>query len=182
MRVIAGHAKGRRLGGPPAGTRPFMDRNREALFSSLGSEVVGAAVIDLFAGVGSLGLEALSRGAESAIFVEWSAPAVTILRENVSKVGLGGQVVATDVFDFLEGADDRYDLAFVDPPYAMPLASVVDVLERLVDRLNPNAIVVVHRRVGETPPVLTDLSLSWQREYGDAVVWRFVKIEEEAIV
>ena len=181
MRVIAGHAKGRRLGGPPAGTRPFMDRNREALFSSLGSEVVGAAVIDLFAGVGSLGLEALSRGAESAVFVEWSPPAVTILRENVNKVGLGGQVVATDVFDFLEGADHYYDLAFVDPPYAMPLASVVEALERLVDHLNPNAVVVVHRRAGESPPALQGLTLAWEREYGDAQIWRFTKVQEEAM-
>ncbi len=181
MRVIAGHAKGRKLEGPPPGTRPFMDRNREALFSSLGSEVVGAAVIDLFAGVGSLGLEALSRGAASAVFVEWSQPAATILRENVAKVGLGGEVVSTDVFDFLEGAADRYDLAFVDPPYAMPLASVVEALERLVDQLNPNAVVVVHRRVGEAAPSLPGLTLSWEREFGDAQVWRFVKLPEEAM-
>ena len=181
MRVIAGQAKGRRLEGPPPGTRPFMDRNREALFSSLGTAVHGAAVLDLFAGVGSLGLEALSRGAASATFVEWSLPAVTILRENVSRVGLGGDVVSTDVFDFLAGASDMYDLAFVDPPYAMPLASVVEALEQLVDHLNTNAVVVVHRRSGETPPTPGGLSLSWEREYGDAHVWRFVKIQEEAM-
>ena len=74
-----------------------MDRNREALFSSLGNEVVGAAVLDLYAGVGSLGLEALSRGAASAVFVEWSPAAVTILRENVDRVGLGGEVVSAAV-------------------------------------------------------------------------------------
>ncbi|NND03369.1 MAG: 16S rRNA (guanine(966)-N(2))-methyltransferase RsmD, partial [Acidimicrobiia bacterium] len=124
---------------------------------------------------------ALSRGASSAVFVEWSPPAVTILRENVYKVGLGGRVVATDVFDFLEGEKDHYDLAFVDPPYAMPLASVVEVLERLVDQLKPNAVVVVHRRTGETPPSLSGLALAWEREYGDAQVWRFVKLHEEAM-
>lgn len=180
MRVIAGHAKGRKLRGPPEGTRPFMDRNREALFSSLGDAVAGAAVLDLFAGVGSLGLEALSRGASSAVFVEWSRPAVAILRENVETVGLGGEVVATDVLDFLERDDHRYDLAFIDPPYAMALASVVEALERLVDHLNPNAVVVVHRRVGETAPAMTGLVLAWERVFGDAQVWRFVKLREEA--
>jgi len=181
VRVIAGHAKGRKLEGPPPGTRPFMDRNREALFSSLGNEVVGAAVLDLYAGVGSLGLEALSRGAASAVFVEWSPAAVTILRENVDRVGLGGEVISAAVLDFLDGATDLYDLTFVDPPYAMPLASVVEVLERLVDQLNPNAVVVVHRRAGETPPTLEGLSLSWERAYGDAQVWRFMKVQEEAM-
>lgn len=180
MRVIAGHAKGRKLKGPPDGTRPFMDRNREALFSSLGQQVVGAAVVDLFAGVGSLGLEALSRGAASAVFVEWSPPAFTILRENVNRVGLGGKVIATDVHDFLEGNFDAFDLAFVDPPYDMPAVEVGRTLSSLIGHLNPGAVVVVHRRAGESPPQVDGLSLAWEREYGDALVWRFVKADEEA--
>lgn len=180
MRVIAGHAKGRKLKGPPQGTRPFMDRNREALFSSLGDHVIDAAVVDLFAGVGSLGLEALSRGAKSAVFVEWSPPAVTILRENVNKIGLGGKVIATDVHDFLEGNFDSFDLAFVDPPYDMPADEVDEALSSLVPHLNAGAVVVLHRRSGESPPVPAGLSLAWEREYGDAKVWRFVKVDEEA--
>ena len=180
MRVIAGQAKGRKLKGPPPGTRPFMDRNREALFSSLGEQVVGAAVLDLFAGVGSLGLEALSRGASSAVFVEWSPPAVTILRENVAKVGLGGDVVATDVHDFLEGNFDRFDLVFVDPPYDMDGEEVSETLDRLAGHLSPHAVVVVHRRSDESPPHLDGLSLAWERKYGDAQVWRYTKSGEEA--
>lgn len=157
-----------------------MDANREALFSSIGEAVVGAAVIDLFAGVGTLGLEALSRGAASAVFVESSPPAVTILRENVDRVGLGGDVVAGDVLDFLDGATARYDLAFVDPPYDLALASVEEVLEQLVDRLNPAAVVVVHRRVGEPAPRLpAALKPSWERDYGDAVIRRFSKVGSE---
>lgn len=181
MRVIAGHAKGRRLRGPAPGTRPFTDRNREALFSSLGDDVVEASVVDLFAGVGSLGLEAMSRGAHSVVFVEWNPPAATILRDNVAKVGLGGEVLALDVFDFLATVRDTFDIAFVDPPYDLPLASVEEVLELLVDQLNPGGIVVLHRRVSGKEPQLPDgLSVAWAREYGDAHIWRFVKDSEAA--
>lgn len=180
MRIIAGNAKGRKLSRPAPGTRPFTDRNREALFSSLGSDVVDANVLDLFAGVGSLGLEALSRGAASATFVEWHPPAVTILRENVASIGLGGDVVAADVFDFIADEHDAIDLAFVDPPYELPLASVEEVLEHLVDQLNPNAVVVVHRRAGTAAPAApAGLELAWERQYGDAHIWRFVKQGEE---
>lgn len=156
-----------------------MDRNREALFSSIGDEVIGVSVLDLFAGVGTLGLEALSRGAADATFVEWSPPAVTILRENINRVGLGGTVVATDVMDFLEGAADMYDLAFVDPPYDMPFASVETVLAKLVDRVRDSGVVVVHRRAGSRelapPPSLEPI---WERKYGDALVVRYAKSGE----
>lgn len=181
MRIIAGDAKGRRLKRPVEGTRPFMDRNREALFSSLGDLVVGAAVLDLFAGTGSLGLEALSRGASTATFVEWNPPAVVVLRENVATVKLGGTVVAADVVDFISGSREAFDLVFVDPPYEVPLASVLEVLEHLVDLLNPSASVVVHRRAdGVTPVVPQQLDLTWERQYGDAQIWRFTMKGEEA--
>jgi len=180
MRIIAGVAKGRRLGRPVVGTRPFMDRNREALFSSLGSVVVGAAVLDLFAGTGSLGLEALSRGASRATFVESNPAAVVVLRENIAAVGLGGSVVSSDVFDFIRGNRDTFDLVFVDPPYELPLASALEVLEHLVDLLNPNAVVMLHRRVGEAEPEIPEhLDLTWHRQYGDARIWRFTMRGEE---
>lgn len=180
MRIIAGEAKGRKLRRPVEGTRPFTDRNREALFSSMGHLVEGAAVLDLYAGVGSLGLEALSRGADEATLVEWNPAAVVVLRENVSAVGLGGRVVSGDVSDFIEEAPGPFDLVFVDPPYELPLASVEEVLEQLVDQLNPNAHVVVHRRFGEAAPRLpADLELVWERRYGDAQIWRFSKVAEQ---
>ncbi len=178
MRIIAGTAKGRKLKGPVQGTRPFTDRNREALFSSLASQVSGAAVVDLFAGTGSMGLEALSRGAAATTFVEWNPQAVPVLQENIAKVGLGGEVVIADVHDFLAGDRHSFDLAFVDPPYEWPLASVEEVLEHLVDQLNTNAVVVVHRRFGEAPPQAPPgLSLVWERRYGDSQIWRFEKTE-----
>ena len=129
MRIIGGVARSRRLVSPPGdATRPMTDRMRESLFSSIGVRLRGAAVLDLYAGSGSLGLEALSRGAKTATFVEKDPKALTALRANLATVGLGGDVVATDVDRYVDGCADRFDLAFVDPPNAARLASVVDTM------------------------------------------------------
>jgi 16S rRNA (guanine966-N2)-methyltransferase len=177
MRIIAGAARGRRLASPRgAATRPLTDRVREALFSSLGSEVIGARVLDLYAGSGSVGLEALSRGAASAVFVERDRRALDALRRNIAAVGLGGEVVADDVDRYLAHHRTTADLAFVDPPYALPLASVLQVLDRLEPNLTDRATVVVHRRKGDEPPhEAGSLALVDRRRYGDAEVWRYHK-------
>jgi len=118
-RIIAGSAGGRRLRTPPgAGTRPTTDRVREALFSSLG-DLTGLQVLDLYAGSGALGLEALSRGATGAVFVESDPAAAALIRTNLDALGLtGGRVVAADVEWFLAGDAVRYDVVLADPPYA----------------------------------------------------------------
>jgi 16S rRNA (guanine966-N2)-methyltransferase len=156
------------------------DRAREALFSSLGGLVVDALVVDLFAGSGSLGLEALSRGARSAVFVERSREAVGCLRKNVEAVGLGGRVVPADVGRYLAVTHDIFDLAFVDPPYALSLASVAELLVGLDGRLVGGATVVLHRRVGEEAPVTPP---GWrqvdERVYGDSLLRRFEKVDED---
>lgn len=177
MRIISGSAKGRRLSSPRgAATRPLTDRVREALFSSLGSLVHGARVLDLFAGTGSIGLEASSRGAGSVVFVERDRAALDVLRRNVGAVGLGGDVQAVDVDRFLERTDLIFDLVFVDPPYSLALASVWQTLERLEPKLEDGATVVVHRRWGEELPDDTgSLRLTDRRRYGDAAIWRFTK-------
>lgn len=177
VRIIAGKAKGRRIAGPPgSGTRPLTDRVREALFSSLGDALHGAAVLDLYAGTGSVGLEALSRGAAGAVFVERDRRVAVVLRANIEAVGLGGTVMVADVPTFLSRSDAAVDLAFVDPPYALPLASVVDVLQRLEPLLSDQAIVVVHRRRGDDPPdPAPTLKLTARRHYGDADLWRYCK-------
>jgi 16S rRNA (guanine966-N2)-methyltransferase len=176
MRVIAGIAKGRRLIGPEgSGTRPMTDRAREALFSSLGDTVVGTDVLDLYAGSGSIGLEALSRGAATVVFVERDKAALRALRRNIEHVGLGGAVVATDVERYLHGSHAMVDLAFVDPPYALSLPSVQSVLRKLIPRLNAGAGIVVHRRAGSESPVVDGLELADRRRYGDTVLWRFRK-------
>jgi 16S rRNA (guanine966-N2)-methyltransferase len=156
-----------------------MDRVREALFSSLGAAVEGAAVLDLFAGSGSLGLEALSRGAASAVFVERSRRAVAVLRANVDVAGLGGKVVAGDVESFLSTDTGTYRVAFVDPPYAASLASVTRVLDLLRPRLAEGAVVVLHRRAGEAEPGSpAGFTVTDRRQYGDAEITRLVKEED----
>lgn len=175
MRIIAGYAKGRRLQSPRGmETRPMMDRVREALFSSLGTRVPGSRVLDLYAGSGSLGLEALSRGADSAVFIERGRPAIEALRANVQSVGLGGSVMTTDVQKFLEGSDDEFDLVFIDPPYALELASVEEILELVVDRIPVGGTVVLHRPDGEdAAEEPTGLVKVDERRYGRTRLWRY---------
>lgn len=176
MRIIAGTARGRRLRSLGGSTRPMMDRAREGLFSSLGVAVAGSQVLDLYAGTGSLGLEALSRGAESAVFVERDRRALGVLRANVAAVGLGGTVVAAEVSAFLERPGGRFDLAFVDPPYALSLASVASVLEALLPHLATGAVIVLHRRAGEDGPEPPDgVVVVDRRRYGDTEITRMVK-------
>ena len=152
------------------------DRVKEAVFSSLGERVRGAVVLDLYAGSGSLGLEALSRGAESATFVERSRSAARVIEANVELVGLGGEVVVSDVEDHLARLGPPVDLAFVDPPYDLPLPSVVRVLGSLVPRLREGATVVVHRRHGSGEVEAPDgLIVVDRRRYGDAEITRLNK-------
>lgn len=117
VRVVAGTAKGRPLAAPPGtDTRPTSDRVREAIFNALNSldAIVGAAVLDLFAGSGALGIEALSRGAASAVFVEANLPAIDAVRTNLASTGLDGTVIRTDAHRYDDGP---FDLALLDPPY-----------------------------------------------------------------
>ena len=179
LRVIAGRAGGRRLTAP-AGltTRPLTDRAKEALFSSLGAEVVEARVLDLYAGSGSLGIEALSRGAASAVFVERSRPALAALRRNLEVTGLSGTVIGSDVEGYLGRSEGEFDLVFVDPPYALSLASVQRVLAAVAVATVTGGLVVLHRRAGESPPEESPGLVAVARHrYGDAEMWRFAKEE-----
>ena len=176
-RIIAGVAGGRRLKVPRSGVRPTGDRAREALFNSLGSltELRGAAVLDLYAGSGALGLEALSRGAASVVFVESSPGVLPVLKANLASIGLpGGRVVAGSVRTVLGGpAPAAFDLVLADPPYATPDDEVVGVLRSLTDAdwLAPGAVVVVERSSRpepfEWPTPFTGLR---DRRYGEALL------------
>jgi 16S rRNA (guanine966-N2)-methyltransferase len=158
----------------------MMDRAKEAIFSALGGIVDGAAVLDLYAGSGSLGLEALSRGAKSSVFVEWRRDAVRIIEANIDTVGLGGEVVSAKVEDFLNHGTGTYDLAFVDPPYEVPLPSVEAILERLVRWLADDGTVVVHRRSGSGEVTgVSGLEVVDRRRYGDAEITRLTKETSE---
>ena len=178
-RVIAGTARGRRLQVPSGTTtRPTADRAREGLFSSLLSllDLEGARVLDLYAGSGALGLEALSRGAGSATLVESDAQAVAVLRGNVEHLGLAGaHVLAQPVERFLAGgseggeAEPRYDLVMLDPPYELELEPV---LAQLHPWLAPDAVVVAERRTRRStfawPPGYSQVR---ERTYGEATLW-----------
>ncbi len=173
-RVIAGSARGRRLQVPPGlGTRPTSDRAREGLFSSLLSlvDLEGARVLDLYAGSGALGLEAVSRGAASATLVEDDPDALAVLRGNVEHLGFrSAYVVPQPVERFLAvDAEPRYDPALLDPPYEV---DVVPVLELLARWLAEDAVVAVERRTRGP-------ALAWpaayepvrERRYGEATLW-----------
>ncbi len=118
MRIISGKAGRRHIRVPGSVARPSTDRLREALFSILGDRVDGARVLDLFAGSGALGLECLSRGAASCVFVDDSREAQQVIKKNLNDLSLaGGRVAGGDVFRMLKGDRGKYDLIFADPPY-----------------------------------------------------------------
>ena len=158
MRIIAGEHGGRRIEAPEGtGTRPMLDRVREALFSTLADLVVDARVLDLFAGSGSLGLEALSRGAAHARFVERTGPALDALKKNVEALGLKdrARVIRDDALRpraWRDAGDDaiRYELAFFDPPYPMlddpnARAKLLAAIRALFETaLTPGATLVFH--------------------------------------
>jgi 16S rRNA (guanine966-N2)-methyltransferase len=173
MRVIAGTARGTRLGKVPARTRPLSDRAREGVFASLGALVRDARCVDLFAGTGALGIEALSRGAASCVFVDSSAAAARTIGENLWKtdLGEGARVVRSDVRRFLERPTGPYDLAFLDPPYRLPGGALRQVMERLRPRLSSGAMVALTRPSGaHTDVIPVDWRVVRRLVYGDTGV------------
>jgi 16S rRNA (guanine966-N2)-methyltransferase len=173
-RIIAGVARGRRLQVPAGvGTRPTADRAREGLFSSLQSllDLDGARVLDLYAGSGALGLEALSRGAGSATMVEDDPAAVTAIRTNIDALKLPGAfVVPQKVETFLANPPEpRYDLVLLDPPYEV---DVQPVLVALLPWLAEDAVVMVERRTRGGALTWPDgLVGERERRYGEATLW-----------
>ncbi|MGC1481573.1 MAG: RsmD family RNA methyltransferase, partial [Chthoniobacterales bacterium] len=142
MRVIAGSAGGVPLLPPPRTTRPTMDKVRAAVFSSLGDAVPDARVLDLYAGSGALGIEALSRGAATATFVDSDSSAVATIRRNLAKTKLTGSVQAMDVTRFLPlyAPPGSFELIFADPPYTKSDADRDFVAELLADPALPLAL------------------------------------------
>jgi 16S rRNA (guanine966-N2)-methyltransferase len=179
VRIVAGLAKGRRLAAPADATRPTSDRAREALFNSLGAllDLDGARVLDLFAGTGAVGLEALSRGAAETVFVENDRAALDVLQRNIDAVGLAGAtVVRRPVAAFLDARPPagEFDLVFADPPYALADSAMEQLLASLVRgaHLAEAAVVVVERSVrGASPAWPTGITPLRDRRYGEGVLW-----------
>lgn len=152
MRVITGKARGVSLKTPEGMlTRPTADRVKEALFSIIQFEIPGARVLDLFAGTGQLGIEALSRGAAEAVFVDARREACDLVRENLRRTGLSqqGSVVCADYMAALGRMAGRFDLVFLDPPYAEVFLE--NALKRLseIDILQKRGIIVTERPLGK---------------------------------
>lgn len=172
MRVIAGSARGLRLTAPKdALTRPISDKVKESLFGSLGERVVGSRFLDLYAGSGAIGIEALSRGADHATFVEHARAAVGVIRENLERTGLAdrGEVHARRVEAFLtDAATGPWDVAVLDPPYAERTLDLP--LERLRSHLAPGGLVVV-KHFWRTPmPPAMGLAVVRSRRFGETAL------------
>jgi 16S rRNA (guanine966-N2)-methyltransferase len=174
VRVIAGSARGVRLAPVPAGTRPMSDRAREGLFASLGGSVVDAAVLDLYAGTGAEGIEALSRGARSALFVDSAPAAARTIRENLRRTRLLAKATVRrqEARSALRSKLGQFDLVLLDPPYLVAPAELDAVLAGLAGGVAaPGALVAMTRSTQSYRPVIP---VNWlverQLTYGDSVV------------
>jgi 16S rRNA (guanine966-N2)-methyltransferase len=174
VRVVAGRLGGRRLEAPRGeATRPTSDRVREALFAMLGP-LDGARVLDLFAGSGALGIEALSRGAAQAVFVERARPALAVLRANLEALGLGPEVAevrsgeARAALRNARAAAETYDLVFLDPPYRLAAGLGDELSQGLSGLLAPGARVVSES--DHRAPLDLNLDRTHERRYGDTLI------------
>jgi 16S rRNA (guanine966-N2)-methyltransferase len=186
-RIIGGFAGSLTLTVPSVGTRPTSDRVREAIFSALQSRdaIAGARVLDLYAGSGALGLESASRGARSIVLVDNSARAADACRKNATHIlraapkGAAGSVdvSSSPVHAYVAAARQFWDIVFLDPPYDLANGELSAVLEVLVPRLDPDAVVVVERSSRDAEPVLPiGLVLDRRKDYGDtALYWLSVE-------
>ena len=173
MRVIAGSAGGIRLAVPKCGVRPTMDRVKAAIFSSLGDAVVGARVLDLFAGSGALGIEALSRGASSAVFVEVDRQSAEIIQSNLAKTRLKGRIHQQDVFNFLRrpSAAEMFNIIFADPPYEKTrdgthFTAKLMANEALSQLMDTGGIFVLEKQPAEALPEMKIWRVTRQKTYG----------------
>lgn len=168
MRVITGSARGRRLQTPEGlDVRPTTDQVKEAMFSIIQFEVEGAMVLDLFAGSGQLGIEALSREARFAVFVDQSRAAQEVIRQNLQTTGLAHQsrVVAMDSLAFLASAKDTFDIALLDPPYHQGILDKA--LPLLAAHMSPGGIILCETARDETlPEAAGDFRIKKEYRYG----------------
>jgi 16S rRNA (guanine966-N2)-methyltransferase len=176
MRVIAGRAGGVRLAAPKTGVRPTMDRVKAAIFSSLGDAVIGGRVLDLFAGSGALGIEALSRGAASALFVDEDRQSIATVEQNLAKTQLQARVRRGEVFDFLRRfSSEEFRIIFADPPYEKTKSgeAYTKLLlgdEALARLLEPDGIFVLEKHPSERLPENRFWSVIRAKTYGETEV------------
>lgn len=179
MRVITGSARGRKLKELTGlDTRPTTDRVKEAIFSIIQFDLEGRRVLDLFAGTGQLGIEALSRGAAAAVFVEQRREAAALVRDNLELTGLAGsaRVVGGDAFAFLQSAKETFDIIFIDPPFAAKLwENALNAISGF-DILSDHGIIVCESPAQqELPPLSPPYFLHRVYRYGQIKVTTYHK-------
>ena len=185
LRVIAGSAKGRRLKAVPgATTRPVMDRVKEACFSILGRSIIDATFLDLFAGTGSVGIEALSRGAQQAVFVELEKRAVQTIQTNLELTNLEDKAIIrrTNVFTFLKHPTNQpFDFIYIAPPQYKELwLTTLTLLDEHPTWLHPETTVIIQIDPSEQQPVtLQNLTSYDERRYGKTLLWFFTPPADE---
>ena len=181
MRVISGMARGRKLRQlSDIDIRPTSDMIKESVFNIIQFDIEGRRVLDLFAGTGQLGIEALSRGARSAVFVDSSPAAVKLIKENIELCGFSGisTVYRRDVFSYLEHGE-AFDLIFIDPPYDSALTA--GTLEKIIefDKLNTNGIIICETRIDHVmPSILLPIFTQKEYKYGGAKITRIIRSEQ----
>ena len=179
MRIISGQFKGRKLKTLEGmNTRPTADRVKESLFNILGTKVYDAKVLDLFAGSGSLGLESLSRGATSCVFVDSSKEAINIVKENVKvcRQEENSRFINKDYIEAINLLNDKFDIIFVDPPYSKGIELLV--LEKARDILAKDGILIVETDQGDMPPDETNGLLKYDsRKYGRTIISFYTYLE-----
>ena len=174
MRVITGKARGVQLKTPDGmTTRPTTDRVKEALFSIIQFEIPTARVLDLFGGTGQLGIEALSRGAKNAVFVDAGEPACRLIRENLKKTKLesDAKVIRADYLDYLKRCREKFDIIFLDPPYAEVFLENALKCITEIDILESGGIIVAERPLGKDLPWdFPGFSRSKDYKYGNTLL------------
>ena len=181
MRVISGKARGVQLKTPDGmATRPTADRVKEALFSIIQFDIPAAKVLDLFGGTGQLGIEALSRGAKSAVFVDAGEPACRLIRENLRRAKLESDatVIRSDYLAYLKRCKEKFDIIFLDPPYAeVFLENALNCIAE-IDILQSGGIIIAERPVGKEIPVeLAGFTRSKDYKYGTVLLTLYRKNE-----
>lgn len=181
MRVITGTAKGRRLKTAEGReVRPTAEKVKEAMFSMVQFELEGAVVLDLFAGSGQLGIEALSRGAAKAYFADSSAASIALVRENLEHTGLSDRAEVSHMPNtaFLRTAGERFDLAFLDPPYEKGL--IARSLPALTERMSEKGVILCeHERGCRLPGEVGGFRIEKTRDHGKTTITVYRRIKEE---
>ena len=180
MRIISGEHKGRRLvGGKRAGLRPTADRVKESIFNVLQKEVAGKRVLDIFAGAGTLGIEALSRGAESVTFVDASRQSISILKKNLHDLNLEGKstILRLDGLEALGKLKQKFHLVFADPPYLEGLVQrIVDSVARSEVLEKDGILILEHHKKEKFSFSQESLAVLKQKRFGDTMISFFLKV------